>query len=110
MGEIKDFLTLYIDEEVAPLKEYAQVISADLEENIKSNIKPGPGITGYDTGQLHDSIHARPTIHSKRLATITAWYGPDYGKYVIAGVRGKAEVKEIDFMNNGLEATVANYR
>ena len=54
MGEITDFVTLYI-EDSGMLEEEASKISHSLEDNIKDIIRPGQ--VGYDTGHLHDSAH-----------------------------------------------------
>ena len=55
MGEITDYVTLYIEQSDI-LVDKAVEISVDLEKNIQEVI--GPGQVGYDTGHLHDSVVA----------------------------------------------------
>ena len=100
MGEITDFVTLYIENSDI-LEDEAEKISRDLEENIKDII--GPGEVGYDTGHLHDSIQSDYEVDGK-IAWVTGWYGADYGQYWYRWKGG------VDFLSEGLNKTVENYR
>lgn len=100
MGEITDFITLYINESDI-LEDKAAEISHTLEDNIKEVI--GPGNVGYDTGHLHDSIISEYEVDGP-VAWVTAWYREDYGKYWYRWKGG------VDFLSEGLNETVALYR
>lgn len=100
MGEITDYVTLYIEQSDI-LEDKASEISHDLEDNIKDVISPGS--VGYDTGHLHDNIYSSYAI-SGPIAVIVAAYGPDYGQYWYRWKGGE------DFLNKGLEDTLALYR
>ena len=100
MGEITDFVTLYIkDSDI--LEEEADKISRNLEENIKDVI--GPGKVGYDTGHLHDSIVSDFEVDGT-IALVTGWYSADYGQYWYRWKGG------VDFLSEGLQKTVDNYK
>ena len=99
MGEIKDFVELYIKESDI-LEDKASEISRSLEENIQDVI--GPGQVGYDTGHLHDSVISDFQANDS-IAVVTAWYSEDYGQYWYRWKGG------VDFMNEGLEKTIALY-
>ena len=107
MGEITDFVELYIENSDI-LDEALETIEADLEENMRSNLWKGHG---YDTGELHDNIQARSENHGK-TGFVIGFYTVEHGDYVIRGVRGKGMAKagKIDFLNLGLEKTVAMYQ
>lgn len=100
MGEITEFVTLYIDNSDI-LEDEAEKISRDLEDNIKDII--GPGEVGYDTGHLHDTVQSDYSIMGK-IAWVTGWYSADYGKYWYRWKGG------VDFLDKGLNKTVENYR
>ena len=99
MGEIVDFVKLYIEDSDI-LEDKAKEVSHDLEENIKMIISPGN--VGYDTGHLHDSIVSNYAI-DKDIAVVIAWYGEDYGQYWYRWIGGT------DFMQDGLDATMEMY-
>lgn len=101
MGEITDFVTLYI-EDSGILQEEASKISQSLESNIKNVIRPGQ--VGYDTGHLHDSIMSNYSMVNKDTAVVTGWYSVDYGQYWYRWKGGK------DFLHTGLEETLKAYR
>lgn len=107
MGEITDFVELYIENSDI-LPDAAKVISADLEKNMKSNLWKGHG---YDKGELYRDIYTREEV-GKNEATIIGGYTVEHGDYVIRGVRGKGWAKSgpIDFLGDGLEKTVELYR
>ena len=100
MGEITDFVTLYIEKSEV-IEDKTKEISTTLETNIKNII--GPGKVGYDTGHLHDSIISDYTVEGN-TGWVTAWYHEDYGKYWYRWKDG------VDFMSEGLNETVALYR
>ena len=101
MGEITDFVTLYIDNSNI-LEDESEKISRNLEENIKDII--GPGNVGYDTGHLHDTVQSDYEMVSGTEAIITGWYSADYGQYWYRWKGG------VDFLSEGLNKTVENYR
>ena len=96
-------IKVYAQEE---LEETASEILLELNENIKSQLKPGHG---YDTGALQSSVYDYISSKSDTEVTITASYEKEYGDYVIRGIRGKGRVAPIDFLGKGLEKTLANY-
>ena len=99
MGDVADIMAIYIQDSDI-LEEKAEEISHSLEENIKNYI--APGMVGYDTGHLHDSITSVTSV-SDDLAIIAAFYLEDYGQY---WYRWEGCV---DFMNEGLEETLLLY-
>ena len=101
MGEITDFVTLYIDNSNI-LEDEAEKISHELEDNIKDII--GPGNVGYDHGHLWGSIWTRYDIISKNTAIVKGDYHVDYGQYWYRWKGG------VNFMSEGLNKTVENYR
>ena len=100
MGEITDFVTLYIQDSDI-LEEEASKISRDLEDNIKDIISPGK--VGYDTGHLQGTVVSDYEVEDK-LAWVTGWYSADYGKYWYRWKGG------VDFMSEGLKKTLENYK
>lgn len=100
MGEITDYVTLYIEQSDI-LEDKAEEISVDLEKNIQEVI--GPGNVGYDTGHLHDSVVADYAV-GQSMAVVRGWYSADYGQYWYRWKGG------VDFLNQGLEDTLALYR
>ena len=100
MGEITDFVTLYIQDSDI-LEEEASKISRDLEDNIKDIISPGK--VGYDTGHLQGTVTSDYEVEDK-LAWVTGWYSADYGKYWYRWKGG------VDFMSEGLKKTLENYK
>ena len=99
MGDVADIMTIYIQDSDI-LEEKAEEISHSLEENIKNYI--APGMVGYDTGHLHDSITGVTSVIDD-LAIIAAFYLEDYGQYWYRWKDG------VDFMNEGLEETLLLY-
>ena len=100
MGEITDYVTLYIEQSDI-LEDKAEEISVDLEKNIQEVI--GPGQVGYDTGHLHNSVITNYAV-GQSMAVIRGWYSADYGQYWYRWKGG------VDFLNQGLEDTLALYR
>ena len=107
MGEIKDFVKLYIEDSDL-LEDSAKLIAGDLQKNMRSNLWKGHG---YDTGQLYRDIYSKHDV-SKNSAIVIGGFTVEHGDYVIRGVRGKGKAKagKIDFLNKGLEKTVEMYR
>ena len=120
MGEIKDFINLYIEEDMIP--DMFNDLSTDLENNIKDELYPGHGVV---THNLHDSIHSNITSKNKLSAVIEAYTMVEYAPYVNDGtlaVQGKLmkmpwgyrmsrkAFPGYHFMEAGLEKTVAMYR
>lgn len=99
MGEIVDFVNLYIEDSDL-LEETAKEVSNSLETNIKNVIAPGK--VGYDTGHLHDTIQSNHSSKGK-IAVVVGWYSADYGKYWYRWKGG------VDFLQKGLEATLKMY-
>lgn len=107
MGEIKDFVQLYIENSDI-LPEFAEDFSLSLRSNIKAQLYEGHGRI---TGNLKRNIRTDTRVH-KSYAIITGYYdegNADYGIYVLRGIRGKAEVDPIDFLGDGLSQTMALY-
>ena len=106
MGEIKDYIELYIQNSDI-LKDAADVIAMDLQTNMRSNLWKGHG---YDQGELYKNITTRTSV-SKKFALIIGFYTVEHGQYVISGVRGKGKAKSgpIDILNKGLEKTLEAY-
>ena len=100
MGEITDYVTLYIEQSDI-LEDKAEEISVDLEKNIQEVI--GPGQVGYDTGHLHDSVVADYAV-GQSMAVVRGWYSADYGQYWYRWKGG------VDFLDEGLKETVALYK
>ena len=101
MGEITDFIQLYL-EDSGLFEEEVSKIKESLEDNIKDIIRPGQ--VGYDTGRLHDSVWTSYDLINKTTAIVKGDYHADYGQYWYRWKGGK------DFMNEGLERTLEAYR
>jgi hypothetical protein len=100
MGEITETVRLYLEESDI-LEDKTEEISHTLETNIKDII--GPGQVGYDTGHLHDSVVSNSFVQFP-VGIVIGWYGEDYGQYWYRWKGG------VDFLQVGLEQTVALYR
>lgn len=118
MGEITDFVQLYIENSDI-LEEQTNEIAMDLENNIK---KEAP----YDQGRLKRSIRVDTRIQSK-FSLIIGYYDEGtapHGKYVLGGSRAvegklmkmpwgyrtkRKAIPANDFLGRGLKATIANY-
>lgn len=103
MAEITNIVELYIDDEVIP--RVAEEFSRELVPNIQEELYVGHG---YDTGHLHDSIQSAYTT-GHLSAVVTAWYTPDYGKYINEDGPSN-HWKGYHFMEKGLEKTIKLYR
>ena len=108
MVNLTDILEQYVE---ASLKEATNEISLNLENNIKAELYEGHG---YDTGNLRRNIRVDSRTYSN-YSIITGYYdegNADYGIYVIRGIRGKgyAKVGPIDFLGDGLNKTLENYK
>jgi len=119
MGEITDFVRMYIEDSDI-LSDFANEVSMDLRENIKSEAP-------YDQGRLRRSIRTDKRVQALN-AIITGYWDEDeapHGKYVLAGSRAvegklmkmpwgyrtkRRAIPANDFLGRGLEKTVAMYR
>lgn len=99
MGDIADIIAIYLQNSNI-VEEKAEEISHSLEENIKNYI--APGMVGYDTGHLHDTITSVTSV-SDNIAIVTAFYQADYGQYWERWKGG------VDFMQSGLNETLELY-
>ena len=119
MGEIKDFVQLYIENSDL-LEVEAKRIAVNLQNNIKSEAP-------YDQGRLKRSIRVDTRV-SKKTALITGYYDEGlapHGKYVLFGskaVEGKLmkmpwgyrtkrkAIPANDFLGRGLLKTLEAYK
>lgn len=119
MGEITDFVQLYIDDSDI-LEEATDLISMELEDNIKD-------AAPYDQGRLRRSIRVDSRVYDKYSLITGTWdegVAP-HGIYVLAGSRAvegklmkmpwgyrtkRKAIPGVDFLGDGLEKTLANYR
>ena len=110
MGEIKDFVKLYITES-GILDEFTHEFALNLESDIKAQLYEGHG---YDTGNLRRNIRTDERVYNN-YSIVTGYYDEgkaDYGIYVIRGIRGKGKAKAgpIDFLGDGLNKTLEAYQ
>lgn len=108
MVSLEDLLAPYVADS---LEEKTNEISLDLENNIKAQLYEGHG---YITGNLRSNIRVDSRLY-KTYSIITGYYdegNADYGEYVLRGIRGKgvAKVGPIDFLGDGLNKTLENYK
>ena len=121
MGEIKDYVMLYIQDS-GMIEDILSEVTENLELNIKDQLYPGHG---YKRGDLHDSIKADIVSSDSHGGIIRAYTKIFYAPWVNDGspeVKGKLmkmpwgyrmsrkASKGIEFMEKGLETTVAMYR
>lgn len=108
MGEIKDFINLYIHDS-GMLEEELNGLMLNLQGNIQDQLEPGHG---YVHGDLHDSIQTDIESQSKDSAVIRAYTKIEYAPFVNDGhtLRNGEWWEGYKFMEAGLEATVAMYR
>lgn len=121
MGEIKDFINIYISES-GLIEEVLSEIALNLTANIQDELYPGHG---YLSGDLHDSIQSNITSKSNLGGVIEAYTMIKYASWVNDGspaVEGKLmkmpwgyrtkrkAFPGYHFMEAGLEKTVAMYR
>ena len=124
MGEVKDFINLYIEDSDL-IDDKLSEIEIDLKKNIQDELYPGHGVI---THNLHDSIESDITSKSGLRATIEAYTPVEYAVAVNDGSRAidssegklmkmpwgyrrsRKAFKGYHFMEAGLEATVAMYR
>ena len=121
MGEITDFINLYI-EDSGMIDEILNDVVLNLQGNIQDQLYPGHGVV---THNLHDSIHSNIKSKSNLSAIIQAYTKVEYAPYVNDGtpaVQGKLmkmpwgyrmsrkAFPGYHFMEKGLEKTVAMYR
>lgn len=107
MGEITDFVQLYIDQsDIIPDK--LDEIAGNLQENIKDNLWVGHGL---DTGELFRNIASDSKLDGK-IGIVTAWYTRPYGEYVDIGhtLRNGEWWEGYHFMDEGLAKTLEAYR
>ena len=109
MGEITEFVVLYIQDENVLEKELDEM-SLKLRENIQNQLYRGHG---RDTGNLRDSIQSDFTSEglSGEVRAFIGDFAP-YGVFVNAGhtLRNKEWWEGYHFLEEGLEETVALYR
>lgn len=110
MGEIKDFVRLYIEDSDI-LEEFTHAFAGQLETDIKKELYEGHG---YDTGNLRRNIRTDERVY-KNYSIVTGYYdegNADYGIYVLRGIRGKGKAKAgpIDFLGDGLNKTLEAYQ
>lgn len=110
MGEIKNFVELYIKESDI-LEEETDNLAINLQNNIKAQLWKGHG---YDQGRLKRAIRVDTRVYDS-YSIITGFYDEGlapHGIYVLRGIRGKGKAKAgpIDFLGDGLQRTVENYR
>lgn len=103
MGEVKDFINLYITDSDL-IDEALNDITLNLTKNIQDQLYPGHG---WITGNLHDSIQSNIISKSGLNAIIEAYTMIEYATYVNDGHHSFEGYK---FMEKGLEATVAMYK
>ena len=109
MGEIKDFVSLYIrDSDI--LEESTNELAINLENNIKNQLWEGHG---YDQGRLKRGIRVVTQIYDT-YSILTGYYDEGlapHGIFVLNGIRGKGKAKSgsIDFLGDGLNKTLEAY-
>ena len=111
MGEITDFVILYLQDENV-LEEELDNMSLKLRENIQNHLYRGHG---RDTGNLRDSIESDFALQSPKEGLVRARIigtANEYGWYVNDGhrLRNNEWWEGYHFMEDGLEETVALYR
>ena len=134
MGEIKDFVNLYIQDS-GMLEEKLSEIAMNLTANIQNQLKPGHGVI---THNMHDSIQSDFKKTGNLTAIVEAYSEEEYTPWVNDGhsqqpgrfipgewngnrfiykpgaktgmVLKKSYVKGLHFMEAGLDKTVAMYR
>ena len=107
--DISEYLKAYVIEE---LNKITDEVALDLEQNIKAELYEGHG---YITGNLRRNIRVDTRKPDDYTSIIIGYYdegNADYGEYVLRGIRGKglAKVGPIDFLGDGLEKTLENYK
>ncbi len=103
MGEIKDFVNLYIQDS-GMIEEELNGLMLNLQANIQDQLYPGHG---WVTGNLHDSIQSNIASKNTTRAIIEAYTKVDYAEYVDTGHHS---FKGYHFMEAGLNKTVVMYR
>lgn len=124
MGEIKDFVNVYI-EDSGMIEEKLSEIETQLKFNIQDQLYPGHG---FIRGDLHDSIESNVASSNKDGGVIEAYTQSYYAPFVNDGSRAidssegklmkmpwgyrrsRKAFKGYHFMEKGLEKTVAMYR
>ena len=121
MGEIKDFIELYV-EESDMIPEILEDMTINLTANIQDELTPGHG---YEMGDLHDSIQSNITSKNNLGGVIEAYSPAEYAEWVNDGtpaVQGKLmkmpwgyrmsrkAFPGYHFLEQGLSKTVAMYR
>ena len=108
MGEIKDFINLYI-EDSGMIDEMLDDITLNLTANIQDELYP---THGWITGNLHDSIQSNIISQNNLGGVIEAYTMIEYAPWVNDGhtLRNDEWWEGYHFMEAGLEKTVAMYR
>ena len=102
MGEIKDFIQVYI-EDSGMIEEKLSEIELKLTAKIQNQLYPGHG---WITGNLHDSIQSN-SKPNKGGGVVEAYTEMYYAEWVDTGHHS---FKGYHYMQKGLDATVAMYR
>lgn len=107
MGEIKDFINLYIKDS-GMIEDKLSEISLNLTMNIQDELRPGHG---YIRGDLHNSIQSNFRVNTTG-GVVEAYSKIYYAPFVDDGhrLRNGEWWEGYHFMEKGLEATVAMYR
>ncbi len=103
MGEITDFINLYI-EDSGMIDEILNDVVLNLQGNIQDQLYPGHG---WVTGNLHDSIQSDIASKKKNGGIVRAYSNIEYAPYVNDGHHS---FPGYHFLEKGLEKTVAMYR
>ena len=103
MGEIKDFVNVYI-EDSGMIEEKLSEIETQLKFNIQDQLYPGHG---FIRGDLHDSIETNVASSNKEGGVIEAYTQLYYAPFVNDGHHSFGGYH---FMETGLDQTVAMYR
>ena len=110
MGEIKEFINMYIGESDL-IADSLSDITLNLTKNIQDELYPGHGVI---THNLHDSIQSNVTAfnQSDLTAIIEAYTMVEYAPWVNDGhtLRNDEWWDGYHFMEKGLKKTVAMYR
>lgn len=103
MGEIKDFINVYISES-GLIEDSLSEIALNLTANIQEELYPGHG---YVRGDLHDSIQSNITSKNNLGGVIEAYSPVEYAEWVNDGHHSWGGYH---FLEQGLSKTVAMYR
>lgn len=108
MGEIRDFIQLYVQDS-GMLEEVISELALKLVENIQEPISPGHG---WITGDFHNSIQSDFKKTGKTTAIVEAYSKIEYAPWVDDGhtLRNGEWWEGYHFFDKGLDKTVAMYQ